>query len=207
MQFFLFYFQEENAYNCISTLLSARHKVFLTQTKSQWDVAYITAMHLTKKFSVSRTKDSYYYLLGTQFSEVCAIFFVCLSVRPTSIQPIMLFEQNLIRFLQKGSLWRSLRMRFSLKIYSLTMADREMFWKCKIELYLFSWSLPFELISKFSNAFKWSNVSSLCHHFCKFTRLINIIKLFSTTKKDDYGQSTYFFCWRQFFIKSSRLKT
>ncbi|ODN04600.1 TBC1 domain family member 24 [Orchesella cincta] len=56
---FLHFITEEETYNCICTLLSARHKVFLTQTKSEWDVAYITAMHLTKKFS----KTAFTFLL------------------------------------------------------------------------------------------------------------------------------------------------
>ncbi|XP_035701591.1 GTPase-activating protein skywalker isoform X3 [Folsomia candida] len=48
---FLHYVQEEKTYNSMCTLLSAKHKVFLTQTKLQWEVTYTTAMNLTKKFS------------------------------------------------------------------------------------------------------------------------------------------------------------
>ncbi|CAG7717920.1 unnamed protein product [Allacma fusca] len=50
---FLHYVQEEKTFNCLCTLLSARHKTFLTQTKLQWEVTYTTAMHLTKKFAKS----------------------------------------------------------------------------------------------------------------------------------------------------------
>ncbi|XP_065203238.1 GTPase-activating protein skywalker isoform X4 [Planococcus citri] len=46
---FLHYMPEEECYNSLASLVSSKHKVFVTQTKQLYEVTWRTVMHITKK--------------------------------------------------------------------------------------------------------------------------------------------------------------
>lgn len=50
--FFLFQLEEE-CYHCLASLVGARDKVFITQTKLLYEVTWKTVMQIAKKYAVS----------------------------------------------------------------------------------------------------------------------------------------------------------
>lgn len=51
--FFLCHFPEEECYNCMASLVNAKDKVFITQTKLLYEVTWKTVMQIAKKHAVS----------------------------------------------------------------------------------------------------------------------------------------------------------
>jgi hypothetical protein len=47
---------EEECYNCLASLISAKEKVFITQTKQLYEVTWKTVMQIAKKHAVSNLR-------------------------------------------------------------------------------------------------------------------------------------------------------
>ncbi len=50
---FIFCFAEEECYHCLASLVAAKEKVFITQTKLLYEVTWKTVMQIAKKHAVS----------------------------------------------------------------------------------------------------------------------------------------------------------
>lgn len=53
MLFLKYYFLEEECYHCMATLVAAKEKMFITQTKLLYEVTWKTVEQITKKHVVS----------------------------------------------------------------------------------------------------------------------------------------------------------
>lgn len=51
--FFFILYSEEECYHCLASLVAARDKVFITQTKLLYEVTWKTVMQIAKKYAVS----------------------------------------------------------------------------------------------------------------------------------------------------------
>lgn len=54
MLFWECYFSEEECYHCMATLVAAKEKMFITQTKLLYEVTWKTVEQITKKHVVSK---------------------------------------------------------------------------------------------------------------------------------------------------------
>jgi hypothetical protein len=52
------YFAEEECYHCVASLVAAKEKVFITQTKLLFEVTWKTVMQIAKKHAVSKNNMS-----------------------------------------------------------------------------------------------------------------------------------------------------
>lgn len=91
----LLFFAEEECYHCLASLVAAKEKVFITQTKLLYEVTWKTVMQIAKKHAVrSIFKKKQKYFLFTSTINHARVILINYFVTEISCSP---FATNLSR--------------------------------------------------------------------------------------------------------------